>query len=237
MEQQKKDLEDAIAIAEQTHKVENLTEEARLLEQEEIRRELGSDYESDEEDDDGRQDVTRRPTNSTTVDANPVTARGNEVPRSSPGQVATTIPTADDQQLNEFLQRLEELTRAKSGATTYGPSLLLQVLKTANTQNGHDPPEMQSLWSERVGTQVVQPQTVFERQRLAQMDGPTDTASGHSSVNRRRSTAPETGMEIVARSLMEEKALKPLTVAFDGDPANYLTFMAHYRMRVEKNRQ
>ena len=233
MEQQKKDLEDAIAIAEQTHKVENLTEEARLLEQEEIRRELGSDYESDEEDDDGRQDVTRRPTNSTTNDANPVAARGNEVPRSSPGQVATTIPTAEDQQLNEFLQRLEELTRAKSGATTCGPSPLLQVLKTANTQNGHDPPEMQSLWSERVGAQVVHPQTVFERQGLAQMDGPTDTASGHSSVNRRRSTAQETGIEMIGRTMMQNTALTPSPIQFDGDPSDYLTFMAHYHLNVE----
>ena len=234
MQQQKKDLEDAIAIAEQTHKVDNFAEEARLLEQEEIRRELGSDYESDEEDEADREDVTQRSTIPTTADTNLVAARGKEVPRSSPRPVATTIPTADDQLVNELLHRIDELIRAPPSAGTNGPSPP-QVPKTANTQIGHNPPETQTLWSERVGAQVVPPQTVFGRQRLAQMDGPTDTASGRSSVSYKRTTEQENSMEAVARSLMEEKALKPLAVAFDGDPANYLTFMAHYRMRVEKN--
>ena len=232
MQQQKKDLEDAIAIAEQTHKVDNFAEEARLLEQEEIRRELGSDYESDEEDEADREDVTQRSTISTTADTNLVAARGKEVPRSSPRPVATTIPTADDQLVNELLHRIDELIRAPPSAGTNGPSPP-QVPKTANTQIGHNPPESQTLWSERVGAQVVPPQTVLGRQRLAQMDGPTDTASGQSSVTRKRSTGQETGMEMIGRTMMQNNALTPCPIQFDGDPADYLTFMAHYRLNVE----
>ena len=77
------------------------------------------------------------------------------------------------------------------------------------------------------------PQTVLGRQRLAQMDGPTDTASGQSSVTRKRSTGQETGMEMIGRTMMQNNALTPCPIQFDGDPADYLTFMAHYRLNVE----
>ena len=226
---QQKDLENAIAVTEQTHRLESLAEEAHLLQLEEVRSQLGSDYESDDEDP-ARADVTKQPTTTKAVGTGHAAARGKEVPRVSCTPSEKTAPTTDEQRNFQLLCEYQRLVDANPQLLQ--ESVELQQPRPIITQDGYNPPTS-LLWSGQTGYAPAPPRDVFERRRLAQTDGPTDTASGRSSVQQRTTQQLDSGMEMIGRVLMENSALTPFTSKFDGNPADYLTFMSHYQLNVE----
>ena len=229
---QQQDLENEIAVTEETHRLESLAEEAHLLQLEEVRSQLGSDYESEDEDP-ARADVTKPRTNTKAVDSVVVAAGGNEVRPVSHTPVEKTAEQIEQEENYELLRQYQQRLDANPRPIQKPAEPRQEERMTVFTQEGYHPPPTSMYWSGTTGHTPAAPRNVFELRRLAQTDGPTDTASGRSSVQRRTSQQTDSGMEMIGRVLMENSALTPFASKFDGNPAEYLTFMSHYQLNVE----
>ena len=228
---QQQDLENEIAVNEETHRLESLAEEAHLLQLEEVRSQPGSDYESEDEDPVSA-DVTKPRTNIKAVDSVVVATGGNEVRPVSHTPVEKTAEQIKQEENYELLRQYQQRLDANMRPIQKPAEPRQEERMTVFTQKAYHRLQRRCIGAKRRDTRLRHRETCLtsdgwlkRMNRLTRLQG---GAAFNGELHSRRTAAWRW-----LAACWWKTALTPFATKFNGNPAKYLTFMSHHQVNVE----
>ena len=233
-ELRERELENALKLKKQKDELENLQEELRIRERENVRGELGSDYESDGE----RVDVTmpgsQAPRSGQQLESEQDAALQNilrvitdkqalsaPVPRNS---VRDWLNDSDDKLSAPDVSHKPQAVHVSS-KTNVWPS---QTAPTTDfrdiSQSGYVPPT----------NRFREPRSGISHERAMFEDNPHRAKPTPPAVQETVSSRPTTSdTALLSRALIEQRLPTPKQLEFDGNPKTFKAFLASFRTNIE----